>query len=120
MLDIVQRFVLDPEMWRLVLVMAAPLAIAAIGEVIIEPSGILNVSIEGMMAVGAALGFLVTFATGSYAAGILAAMAGGGVLLVSSDLDELMSLCDRILVICRGRIAGDLPRSSPAPWSTPR
>ena len=36
--------------------------------------------------------------------------AGGGVLLISSDLDELTSLCDRILVMYRGRIVASLAR----------
>ncbi len=35
---------------------------------------------------------------------------GRAVLLISEDLDELMALCDRILVLHRGRIAGALPR----------
>ena len=35
---------------------------------------------------------------------------GGGVLLVSADLDELTELCDRILVMYRGQIVGDMPR----------
>jgi ABC-type uncharacterized transport system ATPase subunit len=34
--------------------------------------------------------------------------AGGAILLVSSDLDELMALADRILVLFRGRLAGEL------------
>jgi simple sugar transport system ATP-binding protein len=33
--------------------------------------------------------------------------AGAGVLLVSTELDEIMELSDRILVIFRGRIAGE-------------
>jgi general nucleoside transport system ATP-binding protein len=39
------------------------------------------------------------------------ARAGGGVLLVSEDLDELRQLCDRIVVMFRGAIVADLPRS---------
>jgi simple sugar transport system ATP-binding protein len=35
--------------------------------------------------------------------------AGRAVFVVSADLDELMSLCDRLLVIYRGRIVGDMP-----------
>ncbi len=31
---------------------------------------------------------------------------GAGVLLVSADLGELLAVCDRILVICRGKIIG--------------
>ncbi len=34
--------------------------------------------------------------------------AGGAVLLVSSDLEELMALADRLLVLHRGRVAGEL------------
>jgi general nucleoside transport system ATP-binding protein len=35
--------------------------------------------------------------------------AGGGVLVISEDLDELHGLCDRIAVLFRGRLVGDLP-----------
>lgn len=39
-------------------------------------------------------------------------VAGGtGVLVASSDLLELLGICDRILVLCEGRVAGELPRS---------
>jgi ABC-type uncharacterized transport system ATPase subunit len=34
--------------------------------------------------------------------------AGGAVLLVSSELDEILALADRVLVMDRGRIAGEL------------
>ncbi|HET9596079.1 MAG TPA: sugar ABC transporter ATP-binding protein [Anaeromyxobacteraceae bacterium] len=39
------------------------------------------------------------------------AAAGKGIVLVSSDLEELMGLCHRILVFSNGRITGDLPRA---------
>jgi simple sugar transport system permease protein len=67
---------LDPQIWRLVLVMSAPLTIAAMGELLLERSGILNVAIEGMMTLGAVLGFIAVFHTQSYLAGFVAAMAG--------------------------------------------
>jgi len=35
------------------------------------------------------------------------AASGTGVMVVSSDLDELLALCDRIVVMCEGRIAGE-------------
>ncbi len=38
------------------------------------------------------------------------ALAGSAVLFVSSEMEELMGVCDRILVMCRGRISGELPR----------
>lgn len=39
-----------------------------------------------------------------------AATSGSAVLLISEDLDELMNLCDRILVIYSGRIVGERAR----------
>jgi general nucleoside transport system ATP-binding protein len=43
--------------------------------------------------------------------GALRAMrdAGGAVLVVSSELDEILALADRVLVMYAGRIAGELP-----------
>lgn len=38
------------------------------------------------------------------------AQNGIGVLLVSSDLDEILELSHRILVMFRGEIVGDFPR----------
>ncbi len=35
--------------------------------------------------------------------------AGGAVLVVSSELDEILALADRVLVMNAGRIAGELP-----------
>jgi simple sugar transport system ATP-binding protein len=37
------------------------------------------------------------------------AQAGVGVLLISSDLDELIAASDRIVVLYRGRIVGEKP-----------
>ncbi len=36
---------------------------------------------------------------------------GGGVLLISEDLDELLKLADRIVVLYRGRVVAEFPRS---------
>jgi simple sugar transport system ATP-binding protein len=41
---------------------------------------------------------------------VAARNAGAGVLLVSEDLDELLELCDRIVVMLGGRIVAELPR----------
>jgi ribose transport system ATP-binding protein len=39
------------------------------------------------------------------------AAAGGAVLFYSTELDELVHLCDRCLVIYRNRIVGEVPRA---------
>ena len=54
-------------------VAATPLIYAALGETVVERSGVLNLGIEGMMLMGAVAGFAATYATGSDAVGFLAA-----------------------------------------------
>lgn len=62
---------------------ATPLILASMGELVTERSGVLNLGIEGMMLVGAVLGFAVTLGTGSMTLGLLAAMvAGMGMALI--------------------------------------
>ncbi len=53
---------------------ATPLLLAALGELVVEKSGVLNLGVEGMMLVGAVTGFAVTSSTGVALFGILAAM----------------------------------------------
>ncbi len=38
------------------------------------------------------------------------AQQGAGILLISSYLPELLALADRVIVLCRGRVTGELPR----------
>ena len=56
---------------------SAPLIFAAIGELLVERSGVLNLGVEGMMIVGALMGFVVQFHTGSPYLAVLAALFGG-------------------------------------------
>ncbi|WP_082597197.1 ABC transporter permease [Pseudovibrio sp. POLY-S9] len=56
---------------------STPLLLAAIGELVVERSGVLNLGVEGMMIVGAVMGFAATQATGSPYIGIVAAMISG-------------------------------------------
>ncbi len=54
--------------------------IGALGELIGQRSGILNVGIEGVMLFGATLGFIAAQSTGSYILGFLVAIAIGALL----------------------------------------
>lgn len=63
-----------------VIVAATPLLFAAIGELVAEKSGVLNLGVEGMMIIGAVSGFAVTIETGSHSLGIVAAALGGAAL----------------------------------------
>lgn len=59
------------------IVAGTPLIIAALGELVTEKSGVLNLGVEGMMAIGAVTGFVVAQHSGSAFAGVLAAMIAG-------------------------------------------
>jgi len=59
---------------------STPLLLAAIGELVVERSGVLNLGVEGMMAIGAVCGFGAALASGSPYLGILAAIAAGAAL----------------------------------------
>ena len=59
---------------------ATPLLFAAIGELVTERSGVLNLGVEGMMAGGAVCGFAAAYLTGNPIVGILAAAAAGAVM----------------------------------------
>ncbi len=53
---------------------ATPLIYAALGELVVERSGVLNLGVEGMMLIGAVTGFAVGHASGSLLLGYLAAI----------------------------------------------
>lgn len=57
-----------------------PLVFAALGELITEKSGVLNLGVEGMMLVGAVAGFAGVVVTGSILVGLIAAMLAGMLL----------------------------------------
>jgi len=56
---------------------STPVVLASIGETISEKSGVINLSLDGSIALSAMSGFAVAFTTGSVTVGILAAMGVG-------------------------------------------
>ena len=65
-----------------VITAATPLLYAALGELVAEKSGVLNLGVEGMILLGAVCGFAAVYLTGSATAGIFAGLAGGMALSV--------------------------------------
>src|SRR5262245_30489849 len=59
---------------------ATPLLLAAIGELVVERSGVLNLGVEGMMVMGAVAGFGAAFLAGNPYVGVMAAIAAGMVM----------------------------------------
>ncbi len=62
------------------MVAGTPLLLATTGEIICERSGILNLGVEGVMAVGAVVAFIVTMTTGQPWLGVGAALCAGIVI----------------------------------------
>ena len=63
-----------------VLVASTPILLAALGELVAERAGVLNLGVEGMMILGAVMGFAAAYGTGSPALGFVAGAAGGAAL----------------------------------------
>ena len=75
-----------------VITAATPLLLAAIGELVVERSGVLNLGVEGMMVMGAVAGFAVTNTTGHPLAGIFGAMfAGAAISLVFAFVTQTLA-----------------------------
>ena len=71
------------------MVASTPILLAAIGELVVEKSGILNLGVEGMMIIGAICGFAAAVVTGSPMIGFLcAAMGGASVSLIFAVLTQ--------------------------------
>ena len=62
------------------MVASVPILLAALGEMVTEKAGVLNLGVEGMMIMGAICGFIAAVATGSPLLGFLAGAAGGAAL----------------------------------------
>jgi simple sugar transport system permease protein len=71
---------MDSGVIFIILTAATPLLFAALGELVVERSGVLNLGVEGMMVMGAVSGFGAALYTGSPWIGLLAAIAAGMVM----------------------------------------
>jgi simple sugar transport system permease protein len=59
---------------------ATPFLLAALGELVVERAGVLNLGVEGLMAFGAALAFIIVYHGGGHVLGFVAAGLGSAVL----------------------------------------
>ncbi|AHM02822.1 Putative deoxyribose-specific ABC transporter, permease protein [Roseibacterium elongatum DSM 19469] len=70
---------------------STPVLLAAIGELVVEKSGVLNLGVEGMMITGAVVGFITAVETGSPMLAFLAGMGGGMALsLIFAVLTQVL------------------------------
>jgi ABC-type uncharacterized transport system permease subunit len=73
------------------MVAATPILLAAIGELVVERSGVLNLGVEGMMITGSIVGFIAAITTGSPWLGfIAAALSGAAISLLFGILTQYL------------------------------
>src|SRR3546814_426823 len=75
---------------------ATPLLYAALGELVTERAGVLNLGVEGMMLAGAVAGFATVVATGSHTLGIIAAAAAGAGMALLFAILTLSLLANQV------------------------
>jgi general nucleoside transport system permease protein len=83
---------IDPSLLISALMVASvPIILAAIGELVVERAGVLNLGVEGMMIMGAVCGFITAVTTGSAVMGFVGgAIGGAGLSLIFGLLTQFM------------------------------
>jgi general nucleoside transport system permease protein len=76
---------------------ATPLVFGALGGIICERSGVINIGLEGMMLMGAFFGIFGADLTGSWLLGALIGMASGGALAVVHALFSIQFRADQVV-----------------------
>ena len=79
-----------------VMTASTPLLLAATGELVTEKSGVLNLGVEGMMLVGAIVGFATTVHTGSALLGVVAGLLAGMAMSLIFAILTLTFLANRV------------------------
>ena len=85
---------------EIVLIATTPLVFAAIGELVTEKTGVLNLGVEGMMLVGAVTAFVTLVITGSYVFSFLISILSG---LIMSGLFAYL-----VLILMSNQVATGL------------
>ena len=76
---------------------ATPLALAALGGVITERSGVTNIGLEGIMLIGAFFGAWISFSTGNAWLGLLAAVFFGALIAFVHGVVSITFRADQII-----------------------
>jgi len=89
---------LDPvSLLSITLVTATPLTLAALGGMMCERSGVVNIALEGIMLIGAFVGYAAAFATHNLWLGVLGAILAGMLIAALHAVLSINFLVDQIV-----------------------
>lgn len=77
--------------------LATPIALGALAGILCERSGVINISIEGLMLTGACVGFIAALLTGNAWVGLLFAVLAGGVTVMLLAVLAIQFKTDQII-----------------------
>ncbi|HLJ34052.1 MAG TPA: ABC transporter permease [Ktedonobacteraceae bacterium] len=96
-LQVLLRVLPSSDLWNATLQFAALLLLPALGGVISERSGVVNIAMEGMMLTGAYAGVIIALATNSLLIGVLGAMVCGGLMALVHAIVSINFQADQIV-----------------------
>jgi general nucleoside transport system permease protein len=91
------RVLLSSDLWQSTLQFGALLLLPALGGVISERSGVINIAMEGMMLTGAYAGVMTALATHSVIVGVAGAMIAGGLMALVHAIVSINFKADQIV-----------------------
>lgn len=91
------RVITSTDLWGATLQFGALLLLPALGGVISERSGVVNIAMEGMTLTGAYAGVMTALATHSVIGGIIGAMIAGGLMALVHAIVSINFKADQVV-----------------------
>lgn len=96
-MQVLLRVLTSSDLWQAALQFGALLLLPALGGVISERSGVVNIAMEGMMLTGAYAGAIIALSTHSLIAGVVGAIIAGGLMALVHAVVSINFKADQIV-----------------------
>ena len=96
-MQVLLRVLTSSDLWQAALQFGALLLLPALGGVISERSGVVNIAMEGMMLTGAYAGAIVALSTHSLIVGVIGAIIAGGLMALVHAVVSINFKADQIV-----------------------
>src|SRR5579864_8369008 len=96
-MQVLFRVLTSSDLWQAALQFGALLLLPALGGLISERSGVVNIAMEGMMLTGAFAGAILALSTHSLIVGVIGAMIAGGLMALVHAVVSINFKADQIV-----------------------